>query len=159
MKQITLARMLQGIAVLAALLVLLLAVVVLPTLADEMVRSFPEYQRLRWPCLSFFWLSALPLFYALLLAWRIFADIGRDRSFCAENAARLARIGRLALLECGWYAAGIAILSVLRLFNPGLLLAGLAVVFAALAVATVAAALSYLVGKAVRLQQENDLTI
>lgn len=97
----------------------------------------------------------IPLFLAMMDLWKIFTEIGRDNSFCLENALRLRRISFYALFDTVLLLAGVILALILR-WNPYALiflsLMGLA--------ATVAcAALSHLTRKAALLKDENDLTI
>ena len=83
--------------------------------------------------------------------------IGQGRSFCAENAAGLDRIGRLLLAAAGLWLLGEAGYAVADLGIAGLYFPLLALASAALGV--LAWALGGLLRHAVRLQEENDLTV
>lgn len=128
-------------------------------LVDELVMAKPAYENLYLPGLIFFWVTLLPVIAALVLAWRIFTEIGRDNSFCEKNALRLRGISRLALLDTLLYIACAAVLACLRLLHPGFFLMFLAVVFVGIAMTITSASLSHLTRKAADLKSENDLTI
>lgn len=96
---------------------------------------------------------------ALVLLWRIAADIGRDRSFSAQNGKRLRVISLLAAGDCLVFFLGNLVFLFLDMSHPGVLLFSLAVIFAGIAVAVVSAVLSHLVAKAGDLQEQSDLTI
>ena len=106
----------------------------------------------------------VPYMAALWQYFRICKNIGDDRSFTPENARRLDVIAKLLFLATGlWAAMLIAVLlasggavtgyALVSLVQIGLTL------MATLAVGLVAKMMALLVGRASRLQEENDLTI
>ena len=106
----------------------------------------------------------VPYMIALWNYFRICQNIGRDRSFCRENALRMDRIAMLLFLASGlWTVLLVAILLLSRDAGSDytaiiLVEDGLALV-ATLAVALVAKMMALLVSRANHLQEENDLTI
>ncbi len=123
------------------------------------------------------WLAAglmllgLPYLFALNHYFRICANIGADRSFCRENAKRMDAIAKLLFLAAAlWIIAAI----LTALLGGGRAPSGYATapfgalalyvrmglaLLASLAVGLVAKMMALLVGRATRLQEENDLTI
>lgn len=102
----------------------------------------------------------IPLFLALWELWHIFAEIGRDNSFCMENALRLRRVS--------FYALGDTLLELVSVFlfalcgidgGFGWLVLKLFFMLVGIAMAVACAALSHLTRKAALLKAENDLTI
>lgn len=159
MKQTELARWLKLIVITAAVCCAALGGVLVPYIGLEEARATPDLAWLFWPCLAFFWLTELVVLAALYQAWRIFTEIGRDNSFCAENAARLRTVSRLAIADSVLYALGAVVLVCLNAMNPGVLLVFAGIVLVGLAIAAAAAALSHLTQKAASIKDENDLTI
>ncbi len=128
---------------------------------------------------------AFPLLLCLMLlpplvvfwdAWNIFTQIGRNNSFCLENARRLRRISFCALTDTVLdvvlliygavnrfqFIAGFAPDDIIKALGDDMFLAVvkfLFVAFIGVAVTVAAAALSHLTLKAADLQDENDLTI
>ena len=128
---------------------------------------------------------AYPLLLCLMLlpplvvfwdAWNIFAQIGKNNSFCVENARRLRRISFCALADTVLdvvllvygvinrfqFIASFAPDDVMKAMGDDLFMAVvrfLFVAFIGVAVTVAAAALSHLTLKAAQLQDENDLTI
>jgi hypothetical protein len=96
---------------------------------------------------------------SLVLAWRIFAEIGRDNSFCEKNALRLRGISRLALLDTVLYILFAVVQACLGQLHPEFIPMYLAVIFVGAAMTITTAALSHLTRKAADLKSENDLTI
>ena len=159
MSQKELSRWLRAVVIVGWCGCALMAAWVMPQLAEEVAWLIPELAYLKWPCLVFFWLAVIPVIVALGYAYRIFTEIGKDNSFCRENALRLRVISRLALADTVACLAAMAALLVLNALHPGVFLLMLAVVVVGAAVAVAAAALSHLTLKAASLQDENDLTI
>ena len=137
----------------------LMAFWIMPELSREAAWAFPEFAYLKLPCLILFWCALVPVIAALWFAYQIFGEIGRDNSFCKENARRLRIISRLALGDTVACLAAMAALLVLNALHPGVFLLMLAVVVVGAAVTVASAALSHLTLKAANLQDENDLTI
>lgn len=159
MKQKELSVWLRAVVVVGWVACVLLAWPIAPKLAEDAATDIPELAYLAWPCLAVFWLGIIVVAVALWYGWRIFAEIGRDNSFCAANARRLRAISHLALIDTMLCLAVIVALLLLHALHPGvfLLLLLIAVIGAGITVA--AAALSHLTMKAAALQKENDLTI
>ena len=129
---------------------------------------------------------AYPLLLCLMLlpplvvfwdAWNIFTQIGKNNSFCVENARRLRRISHCALTDTvldivllvygviykfrisAAYASSDSFFSQLDGDVFGAVIRFLFIAFIGVAVTVAAAALSHLTLKAADLQDENDLTI
>lgn len=159
MKQVELARWLKGIVLITGIIGLIACTFIVPSFGNDAVLENSELDYMFYPCLIFIWLSAIPFYIALWKAWGIFNEIAKDNSFSDENAMTLKSISKLALSEGLWYFVGLAILLILKLFHFGLFFIILLIIFAAIAIAVIAAALSHLVKKASDLKQENEYTI
>jgi len=159
MQQKELSVWLRAVVILIFLCCLFLAFIVIPEQSDEYLMRHPDYAPLFLPGLIFFWVTLLPVFASLLLAWRIFAEIGRDNSFCEKNALRLRGISRLALLDTVLYILFAVVQACLGQLHPEFIPMYLAVIFVGAAMTITTAALSHLTRKAADLKSENDLTI
>ena len=159
MNQIKLARWLKCILAVAGLCALALYAGVIPVEGLRLQAAYPEFSNRFFPWLIFLWISGIPCFAALVLAWRIVVNIGKDRSFSMDNARLLQWISRLAAGDAVFFFLGNVLLLLLDMSHPGVVLAALVIVFVAVAVAVAAAVLSYLVQKAAALQEQSDLTI
>ena len=159
MKQKELSVWLRVTVVLIGAAVLFLGSVFLPRLGYEAAEMNPDTASLFWPCLLFLWATLLPVLAALVLAWLIFAEIGRDNSFCMANARRLRAISILALIDTLLYVVWIVMLGLLRVLHPGVLIGSVCIVFMGVGFTVGAAALSHLAQKAAALKDENDLVI
>ena len=118
-----------------------------------------EYESFFWPWLIFLIGTAVPICIAMVLAWNIAENIGKDKSFSIANAKLLKWIAILAGIDCAYFFTGNIVLLFLNMNHPGVLLLSMIVLFVGAAVAVAAAALSHLVRKAAELQEQSDLTI
>lgn len=104
-------------------------------------------------------LTALPVAAALVISWMIADNIGKDRSFCIQNAKLLAVISVLAIADTVYFFIANIVMLLLNMSHPGVMLISLFICFVGVAAAVVAAALSHYAYKAAKLQNESDLTI
>lgn len=159
MKQRSLARWLKAVLIGLGLCGLLLYAVIFPEIGRETAAANPEFAWCFWPWLIFLWVTGLPCYAVLVLGWRISVNIGRDRSFCTENARCLKWTAWLAAGDSAFFFVVNVAYLFLGMSHPGVLLGSLAVVFAGVCVTVAAAALSHLVEKAADLQEQSNLTI
>ena len=159
MKQSQLARWLKMITILAGVAGMLLFFGIIPAVVRDLGREFPELNYLVLPCLVVLWAAAVPCLVALVEFWGVCSRIAEDNSFCRENARSLEIIGKLALLDTVACLAVTAYLFLNHACNPGVILLSLGVMIAGTAIAIAAMTLSHLVDKAVRIKEDNDLTI
>ena len=159
MEQKALSKWLKVIIIGVGICGLVVYFLILPEFGKTMVEKYPEFQNRYYPWLIFLWATGIPCYTALFFGWKIAANIGRDRSFSMDNARYLKWISWLAEGDALFFFAGNVALLFANMSHPGIILASLLVVFAGVAIAVAAAALSHLVKKAAALQEENDLTI
>lgn len=159
MKQKELSRWLRSVVIVGWCACGLLSFVVAPYMAYDAVLLAPDMAPLRWPCLGLFWAAMVIVAVALWHGWKIFSEIGKDNSFCAENARRLRVISRLALTDTLLCFAAIVLLLCFNGLHPGVFLLLLLIAAVGAGITTAAAALSHLTMKAAAMQDENDLTI
>ncbi len=159
MKQSTLAKWLKFVLIGVGLCGIVGYAWVIPSFGQMLVQDNPEYAGCYYPWLIFLWVTAIPCYIALVLGWRIASNIGEDRSFSMDNARLLKWIAYLAVGDAGFFFVMNVLYLVLNMSHPGVTLISLIVVFAGIAVSVAAAALSHLVQKAARLQEQSDLTI
>ena len=159
MKQKSLSNWLKGAIVCLAVVGILVFGVVIPIYGTELAVQNPEKAHCFWPWMTLMLLVAVPCYAALVLGWKIAADIGRDRSFCEENARRMRTISNLAFGDVLLFFCGNILLLFLNMSHPGVFLLALLPDLLGVAVAVCAAALSHLIYKSARLQSDADLTI
>ncbi|MEY8392824.1 DUF2975 domain-containing protein [Lachnospiraceae bacterium] len=137
----------------------ILCVFLLPAIGKDIVAENPEFSSWYYPWFCVLWIAAVPCYLALYHGWKITVEIGRNRSFSMENAIYLKRISMFAIADTAYFFLANLLLIVFKRNHPGIFIASLFVDFAGVVIAVVAAALSHLVQKAAKMQQENDLTI
>lgn len=112
-------------------------------------------------CTAYLYLAMVPAALALIDAWVIFREIGLDRSFTRENAARLRRISLYAVADTllfGALCVALYLQSVAGVVNFPAFIA-LVITFFGVLLTVVVRALSSLVLDAARIKDENDLTV
>lgn len=159
MNQKKLSGWLKVVVIGSALCGLVVYCVILPLLGRDAVQAYPEFSHFFWPWLIFLWGTALPCSAALVCVWQMAGEIGRDKSFCLENARRLRLVAHLAAGDAGYFFIGNVAFLLLNMNHPGVFLLSLFFVFAGIAISVAAAALSHLVYKGAQLREENELTI
>ena len=159
MEQKALAKWLKFILIGVGICGLIVYFFVAPSYGRSLVLQYPEFSNRFWPWLIFLWASGIPCYAVLIFGWKIAANIGRDQSFTNENAGYLKWISWLAAGDGIFFFAGNIALLLADKSHPGVALFSLLVIFAGVAVAVAAAALSHLVKKAAALQEQSDLTI
>ena len=159
MEQKSLSQWLKAILIGVGLCGLVVYFFIIPAYGTSLRTQYPEFANRFWPWLIFLWVTAIPCYAALVIGWKIAANIGADRSFSEDNAKYLKWIAWLAAGDAAFFFLGNNVLLFLNMSHAGILLFSLIVVFAGIAVTVAAAALSHLVKKAAALQEQSDLTI
>lgn len=159
MEQKALSTWLKGAIGCLAVLGLFIFGFVIPMYGISLSGRNPEYAHCFWPWMILIILVAIPCYIALVIGWRIAADIGRDRSFSVENAKRMRAISNLAFGDVMLFFCGNILLLVFGMSHPGVFLLSLLPDLFGVAVAVCAAALSHLIYKSASLQEDADLTI
>lgn len=160
MKQIALSKWLKFIIIGVGICGLIVYGMVIPMVGQWMAVFLQgEFDHCFWPWLIFIWITGIPCYIVLILAWKIAGNIGMDRSFCIENAKLFQWISVLAITDAAVFFAGNIVYLFLNLNHPSILLFSLLIVFVGVAVAIASAALSHLVLKASVLQEQSDWTI
>ena len=150
---------LRGAAGLMGLGGVLIGAVIAPQLAAEAAAVYPAYTRLARAALAYVNLGLLPFYAALVLAWRVFADIGRGRSFTGCNARRVRRAAWLAGGEAVYLLGGWLVFAHYGAAPAPVTLAFWGLTLFAAIVCLACFALAGLIDQAAELQAENDLTV
>lgn len=159
MERLNLSRWLKIITIGVGFCGLLIYFFIIPSAAKEWALGSARYSYNFCSWIIFLWIAGIPCFIALIDFWKICCEIGRDNSFSIKNAVFLKQISYLAFIDSAFFFAGNFVFLFLGISNIGILLKSLLVAFAGIAIAIASATLSHLVGKAAKLQSENDLTI
>ena len=159
MKQDNLSKWLKWIIIGVSICVCIVYGYIIPFWGRDMTDLYPELSSWYLPWLVFILITGIPVVFALIDCWRIASEIGNDNSFSRINAQLLQRISVLAAVDAGYFFAGSFLFILLNMSHLGVFFVSMMIVFAGVAIAIVAAALSHLVYKAAVMREENDLTI
>jgi hypothetical protein len=159
MQQSEMARWLKLITIIAGGIGAFFCFVIIPSWSHDLI---PEYSKMEFLWISFvafIWITTIPCYLSLWKFWGICTRIGRDSSFCFENASALKTISKYFIADCIIYIIATITAFSFGILHPGILLIIMIILFIGFALAIITAALSHLVLKASDLKQENDLTI
>lgn len=159
MKQKALVNWLKVLIILVGLCGAFFFFVFIPKYGCSLVEDMPEFSYCYYPWLFFLWGASIPCFIVLFLGWKITSNIGKDNSFCNENAKYCKWISWFTAADTLYFFIGNNVLLFANMNHPGILLFSLIVIFGGICVTVAAAMLSHLVQKAADLQADNDLTI
>ncbi len=159
MSRKTVSNLLKALVVCTALGVIFAIAVLLPVYLRHVVEVCPELQACFFWSMLFAVVLAVPMGWALTLAWQVFTTIGNDTTFCAENAVRLQTAALLAAIDTALVLAGAVFLFFANALPPFLCIAFGGLIFLGFALAVVCFALGQLVAQASNIKQENDLTV
>lgn len=159
MKPNVFAKWLKGVIVGTTLIGIASCFYAIPAAADFFTEKYPEFSNWALPWEILLEICSVPCFAAMIISWKIASNIQNDRSFSRDNSQLFKKFSLLALGDSVVFMLGCVIYLFCGMNHPGLLIAQMLIMFVGLAVFICTAALSYLVGQAASLQEENDLTI
>lgn len=159
MEQKRIANVLKFFSIVTALVGALFFLWFVPGVIAGCAQTIPGTAFLRWPGTIGMWASGLLCYLALWEFWRICTRIGRDNSFCMENARSMKHIGQLAFAAVILILVGCVYLVCVGCFWPPQAVIVFFVVFIACGFGVVCLALSRLIQNAAKLKEENELTI
>lgn len=159
MKPGVFAKWLKSVIVGTTLIGIVSCVYVIPSTAAYFAAKYPEVANWATPWEILFEVCSIPCFIAMIISWKIATNIQNDRSFSMDNSRLFKEFSFLALGDSIVFVLGSVVYLFCGINHPGLLICQMLVAFAGLAIFICTAALSYLVGQAADLQEENDLTI
>jgi hypothetical protein len=113
------------------------------------------------PMIAGAYLTALAYFYALFQAWRLLGLIDGNMAFSKEAVNGLGRIKLAAISIAGIYTVMLPFLYPIADMDdaPGLVGFPIIIVAVSIVIATFAAVLQKLLDQAIRIKEDNDLTI
>lgn len=159
MRQSKIAKVLKIFTVCVAAVAAMFFFFYMPFLIWEMSVMEPEAAWLRWPGTVGIWVIALLCYLALGEFWRICSRIGRDESFCRENASSMLHIGYLAFAVALLVLGGAVFLIIIKYLNAAWIFVVFFVLCVAVGIGVLCVALAKLIENAASLKEENDLTI
>ena len=159
MRSDALAKWLKVIIIGVGVCGLLTYMVILPRFGLYLVDQNSMLEKNLPPWMVLLWLSAVPCYAVLYLGWKVAENIGKDESFCTQNATYLKWVAYLALGDSVFIFVAHVIFLVLDMSAAVVMLVIIVIVFIGIAISICAASLSHLVMKAAEIKEENDLTI
>ena len=159
MEQKKLANWLKCILLGVAVFGIITYALVIPHFGMSLKAQYPEFTNRFWPWMIFLWISGIPCFAVIFLAWKIADNIGKDKSFSDDNANIFKWISVLTAADSAFFFLGNISMLLLNMSHPSVVIASVVAVFIGVAVAVASAVLSHLVKKASKLQEQSDWTI
>ena len=153
------ARILRGFAVTSGIIGGLFFFWYMPLCIDEIITGAPEVAFLGWPAKIGMFIIAFICYFALYHFLKICTHIENENSFCFENVVNMKIIGSSALVVALLTVLGDVYLLITGWLHPGIIIASFFFIFIVLSFTVISYALSYLIDNAVKIKEENDLTI
>lgn len=134
-----------------------------PMMGREMQQFYTNdlayYNKLFYAWIVLIWLTAIPCYAVLVIAWKMAVSVQNDTQFSHKNSGRLSKIALLAIIDGTFFFVMNIVYLFANLNHPGVLIASFLVFLVSVAFSAAAKVLSGMVEKAAILQEENDLTI
>jgi len=121
----------------------------------------PKYAHILYPILIGIFVSVVPFFVALYQALRLLGYIDKNIAFSELSVKALKNIKYCAVTICTLYVIMMPFVYFVAEKDdaPGIIIIGMAPIFASLVIAVFAAVLQKLLKEAIDMKSENDLTI
>ncbi|WP_274307107.1 DUF2975 domain-containing protein [Solibacillus daqui] len=144
--------------------ILALCIFLLPQIAMvafEEAKKGSELAYVVFGILSIMYISTIPFYFALYQTLGILNYIDKNQAFSELSVSALKKIKNCAITISGLYMVGLPLVYIVAEWDdaPGLLLIGLVIVGASMAIAVFAAVLQKLLKDAIAIKTENDLTV
>lgn len=139
--------------------VLVLCIFGVPWLANNPVN--PDYAHILYPILIGIFVSIIPFFVALYQVLKLLSYIGKNKAFSELSVKALKNIKYCAIAISTLYGVMMPFVYLVAEKDdaPGLIIIGMAPIFASMVIAVFAAVLQRLLQDAIDIKSENDLTI
>jgi hypothetical protein len=158
MKHIRVANILKVFSIITAIVGGLFFFWYIPLLVEETVIE-NDITWLRVPALTGIWIIALLCYISLYFFWKICQQIGKDNSFCQENAHSMKGIGYCAIIACILIVGGDVFLASFGYLNGATIVFSFFLVFVGSGIAVICLSLTQLIYQAFEIKEENDLTV
>lgn len=152
---------LKVVVILIGIPVAALCVFVIPEIGNFMAELYPEHAYLKRLVFLDLYATAPPYYFALYQAYTLLNYIDRNEAFSELSVRALNLIKWCALAISALFVLGMPLFYLLaeRDDAPGIILIGMAMVFASLVIAVFAAVLQKLLKNVIAIKSENDLTV
>lgn len=141
--------------------VLALCIFVVPEIAHFIVELYPEHTYLKYLVIIDLYGAAIPFYFALFQAYKLLGYIDQNKAFSELSVRVLKNIKNCALIISSLFVVGMPLYYLIAEKDdaPGIILIGLALIFASMVIAVFAAVLQKLLKEAIDIKSENDLTV
>ncbi|MFF3099862.1 DUF2975 domain-containing protein [Viridibacillus arvi] len=160
MKQVS-TLFLKVAVVLIGIPILALCIFVVPEIAKFASELFPNIPYIKYLVLIYFYVTAIPFYFALYQAFKLLSYIDKSKAFSELSVRALKNIKFCAVIITTLYVVGMPLFYFMAEMDdaPGIILIGMVVIFASLVIAVFAAVLEKLLKDAIVIKSENDLTV
>ncbi|ETT86157.1 DUF2975 domain-containing protein [Viridibacillus sp. FSL R5-0477] len=160
MKQVS-TLFLKVAVVLIGIPILALCIFLVPEIAKFAAELFPNITYIKYLVIIYFYLTAIPFYFALYQAFKLLIYIDKSKAFSELSIRTLKNIKFCAIIITTLYVVGMPLFYFIAEMDdaPGIIVIGMVVIFASLVIAVFAAVLEKLLKDAIVLKSENDLTV
>ena len=148
-------HILKAVIVTIGILIFSLCIFVLPPLASQTARTYPEVAYLQYPVLLGLYSTAIPFFIALFQSLKIIYYADRGHVFTNATVKALTIIKSCAQLIIVLYLAGLIILVLANALHPGVLLLGIVILIMTIMVVTGSSLMQQLLQQTIVMKQDN----
>ncbi|MCT1402156.1 DUF2975 domain-containing protein [Paenibacillus sp. p3-SID867] len=141
--------------------VLALCIFVVPEIAEFIAELYPDHAYLRYLVFIDLYATAIPFYFALYQAYKLLGYIDKNKAFSELSVRVLKNIKNCATIISSLFVVGMPLFYLIAEKDdaPGIILIGMALIFASMVIAVFAAVLQKLLKEAIDIKSENDLTV
>ncbi|MGE7826899.1 DUF2975 domain-containing protein [Paenibacillus sp. NPDC093718] len=141
--------------------VLALCIFVVPEIAEFIAELYPDHTYLRYLVFIDLYATAIPFYFALYQAYKLLGYIDKNKAFSELSVRVLKNIKNCAVIISSLFVVGMPLFYLIAEKDdaPGIILIGMALIFASMVIAVFAAVLQKLLKEAIDIKSENDLTV
>lgn len=141
--------------------VLALCLLALPAMWRAVPREFPDHTYVFYSLITILYTAAIPFFYAVRQAIKLLGYVDKNKAFSKLSVIALRKIAYCGVAISITFAASLPFLYIWAEYEdaPGLIVIGMIMTLAPLAVTVFAAVVQRLLNEAIRIKSENDLTV
>ncbi|RAR43895.1 DUF2975 domain-containing protein [Paenibacillus sp. MDMC362] len=141
--------------------VLALCIFVVPEIAEFISELYPDHTYLRYLVFIDLYATAIPFYFALYQAYKLLGYIDKNKAFSELSVRVLKNIKNCAAIISSLFVVGMPLFYLIAEKDdaPGIILIGMALIFASMVIAVFAAVLQKLLKEAIDIKSENDLTV
>ncbi|WP_219837351.1 DUF2975 domain-containing protein [Paenibacillus sp. R14(2021)] len=141
--------------------ILAVCIFLVPKIGDFAGELYPEFAFLKSLVFIDMYAAAVPFYFALYQAFRLFSYMDKSQAFSELSVKALMRIKYCAITISILYLLGMPLYYLMqrKVDPPIITVTGFVIIFASMVIAVFAAVLQRLLQQAIQIKSENDLTI